>query len=154
MKITVKRTADAPLEDLWIYLADFSNIARFHPMLNSSHYIEGPTTLEVGSVRQCDFQDGSVLKEKVSDCKEGSHYSIDIVESSMPVKDASATLGLRPINASKTETYMSIKMTPKNKLMQPMMYLMFKFKVIPGILKGLEDLYLREHQVKSSVQVV
>lgn len=146
MKITVKRKANAPKDALWSYLADFSNIQRFHPMLKSSHHVEGSLSCEVGSTRQCDFKDGSVLKERISDLKEGSYYTIDIVESSIPVKEASATLGVNGLSENLTETYMSVSMKPRNRFMAPMMFLMFKYKVIPGILKGLEDLYLQEHR--------
>ena len=71
----------------------------------------------------------------------------------MPVKNASATLGVNSLGANKTEIYMKIEMTPNNRLMQPMMYLMFKYKVIPGILKGLEDLYIVEHKLETKLHI-
>ena len=47
MKITIKRTANAPAEVLWNYLADFSNIHRFHPFLKGSHFVNDSQTCEV-----------------------------------------------------------------------------------------------------------
>lgn len=147
MKIQVKRTINAPVEAIWAYLGDYSNIHRFHPMLKGSHFTEGTATCEVGATRQCDFNDGNYIQERVLEWEEGSHYTVDIYDSSMPVKSAQATLGVRPLGEDQTEAYMHMEMTPKNSLMSPMMYLMYKFNIAPGVLKGLEKLYLSESQL-------
>ena len=148
MKINCTRIIQAPAEALWSYLGDYANIHRFHPMLknNGSHFIEGTTSCEIGSTRQCDFKDGNFLKERVTDWKEGSHYTIEVYETSMPVNSAKATLGVRAIDSQTTEAYMQIEMEPKFKIMQPMMYLMFKYKAGAGVLKGLEKIYQEENE--------
>ena len=148
MKISVKRKINAPSEALWSYLADFSNINRFHPMLKGSHFIEGANTCEVGSTRQCDFKDGNYLKEKIADWKEGSHYTVEIYGTSMPIKTARATLGVNAISSEQTEAYMIVEMIPKNVLLTPFMYLMFQYIAAPGILRGLEKLYRSEQHLK------
>ena len=153
MKIKVKRRNNASADKLWNYLGDFSNIYRFHPMLDGSHFIGGSSTCEVGSTRQCEFKDGSVLKEQITEWEEGSHYKINIVESTMPVKNATAKLGVKHLGLNYSETYMEVEMEPVNKLTGPVMYLMFKYKVIPGILKGLEDLYDKEHNKETKLEV-
>lgn len=153
MKIKVKRKANAPAEGLWLYLGDFSRIYRFHPMLKGSHFIDGSDTCEVGSTRQCNFKDGSVLKEQIVEWEEGSHYKINIIESTMPFKSATAKIGVRTIGTNKSETYMEVNGVPKNRLMGPMMSLMFRYKVIPAILKGLEDLYHEEHPKAANFKV-
>ena len=148
MKINVKRKTNAPASALWDYLADYSNIHRFHPLLKDSNFIEGATTCEIGSTRQCDMKDGNYIKEKVVDWKDGSHYTVDIYDTSMPIKNATATLGVRSISENETEAYMNLEMTPKLKIMQPMLFLMFRFVAAPKILKGLEELYLKERNLK------
>ena len=148
MKINVKRKINAPSSVLWDYLADYSNIHRFHPLLKGSNFIEGASTCEIGSTRQCDMKDGNYIKEKIVDWKDGSHYTVDIYDTSMPIKDATATLGVRAINENETEAYMNIEMTPKYKIQQPMMFLMFRFVAAPKILKGLEELYLQERKLE------
>jgi hypothetical protein len=152
MKITVTRKTNAPAKGLWPYLADFSNIVRFHPMVNASYYVDGSETCEVGSTRQCDFKDGSFFKEQITELKEGSHYRINVVDSSGPVKDASAFFGLKTLEDGSTEILMEVDMTPKNILMQPMLYTAFKYKALPSVLKGLEDLYNQEHGSNSNLQ--
>ena len=147
MRISVKRKIDAPSEALWNYLADYSNISRFHPMLNGSHFTGGNTTCEVGTTRQCDMKDGNYLQEKITQWEDGSHYSVQITETSMPVKNASATLGVRSTGEGESEAYMDLNLEAKNPLMSPMIFLMFKYKAAPSILKGLEDLYKQEHKL-------
>lgn len=147
MKLSVKRKINAPSGVLWSYLADYSNIHRFHPLLKGSNFIDGAHTCEIGSTRQCDMKDGSFIKERVIDWEEGSHYAIDVYETSMPIKDSNATLGVTPLGENETEAYMDIEMTPKYKILQPIMFLAFRYVVGPGILKGLETLYEEERKL-------
>ena len=148
MKIRVKRKINAPSDVLWSYLGDYSNIHRFHPMLKGSHFTEENTTCEVGSTRQCDFKDGNYLKERIIDWKEGSHYTVDIYGTSMPIKSAQATLGLKSIGENQTDAYMHVEMTSKYFILKPLMYFMFQFITAPSILKGLEKLYQSESLLK------
>lgn len=147
MKIRSKRQIDAPAQILWDYLADYSNIHRFHPLLKNAHFVDGSETCELGAQRQCNMKDGHFLKERVIDWKENSHYTVDIYETSMPIKNAKATLGLTPLSDGKTEAYMHIDLKPKYKIMQPILYLMFKFFAAPNLLKGLEKLYKEERAI-------
>lgn len=153
MKITVKRKANAPAADLWNYLADFSNIQKFHPLLKSSHFIDGSNSCEVGSSRQCNFKDGSVLKETIKEWNEGSNYTIEAEDSTGRIKEAIVSLGVIPINSETTEVYMKVEMTPANKLMQAMLYFMFKYKVVPTVLKGLEDLYHKDQKAAATLEL-
>ena len=144
MKISVKRKINAPSDALWSYLADYSNIHRFHPLLKDSNFIEGAHTCEVGSTRQCDMKDGSFIKERVTEWKEGSHYTIDVYETSMPIKNSTATIGVVPINENETQAYMNLEMTPKYKVLQPVLFLVFRYFAGPAILRGLDKIYQKE----------
>lgn len=147
MKIRVRRRINSPSETVWSYLGDFSNIYRFNPLLKDSHFNEGTNTCEIGSTRQCDMKTGDYLKERVMDWKEGSHYSVEIYDTSMPVKKANATLGINKIDVHTSEAYMEMEIEPKYAILAPMMYLMFKYYAAPGILKGLEKITLGEAQL-------
>jgi len=95
------------------------------------------------------MKDGNYLKEKVTEWKENSHYTVEIYETSMPIKNnAKATLGVRPLGNDFTEAFMKIEMTPKYKILQPMMFLMFRYYAAPALLRGLENLYKEEHKLK------
>ena len=148
MKIQVNRNINAPTEAIWAYLSDFSNIRRFHPLLKNSYFIDGSEHNDLGATRQCDLKDGNFIKEKITDWKEGSHYAVDIVESSMPIKKAKAVFGVRSTGKNTSEVYMDMDITPKSRLMKPMLYAAYKYKALPAILKSLEDLYLKEHKLE------
>jgi len=153
MKISVKRKINAPSTKLWKYLADYSNIHRIHPLLKSSHFNEGSHSCEIGSTRQCDMKDGNYIKERITDWQEGSHYSVDIYESSMPVTSAKATLGVSPVDQTDSIAYMDVDVIPNQWFMTPMLYLSFRWMVMPGILKGLEKLYRKENEQLQEVAV-
>ena len=93
-KILVTRKIQSPISKVWEILSDYSNIHRFHPLLKTSGFVEGSCVAEPGATRQCDMVDGSFLKERIIEWKEGSHYSIEVYETSMPVKESTATLGV------------------------------------------------------------
>lgn len=148
MKINVRRKIKATPEALWNYLGDYSNIYKFNPLIKHSHFNEGTTTCEIGSTRQCDMATGDYLKERITDWKEGSHYTVEIYDTSMPVKKAFATLGLNTINDQTTEAFMEMEIIPKYAILGPVIYLMFKYIAAPGILKGLEKITHTELQPK------
>ena len=147
MKITAKRTIKATTDALWKYVGDYSNIYRFNPLISHSHFNDGTTSCEVGSTRQCDMKTGDYLKERVTDWKEGSHYEVEIYETSMPIKKASARLGVNNIDDETSEAFMEMDITARYAVLTPIMYLMFKYIAAPGILKGLEKLYRSESKV-------
>ena len=147
MKISTKRNIKATPEALWNYLGDYSNIYKFNPLIKDSHFNDGATSCEVGSTRQCDMATGDYLKERIIEWKEGSHYTVEIYDTSMPVKKAIATLGLNKVDEQTTEAYMHMEIVAKYAVMGPIMYLMFKYYAAPGILKGLEKIYRSETQL-------
>lgn len=151
MKINVKRTINSPKNEIWPYVADFRNIYRFHPLLKGSHALDdNPVACEIGSTRQCDMIDGNHIKERVIDFKEGSHYTVEIFETSMPVTNATATVGLREISESQTEAYMDMEMESKYAVLAPMMKLVFQHFAAPSILRGLEKLHKKERVLQAA----
>ncbi len=145
MKITQSRRVNAKASEIWPYLADFGNIHRFHPKLSGSHYLNEYDSCEIGSERQCNLKDGNFLKERVTEFKEGSYYTVEIFDSSYPIKKAIATLGVRALEDGGTEIYMESEMEIPNPLLRPLLYLGFKYDAMPSILKGLEGLHEEEY---------
>jgi len=147
MIISAKRKINASPEALWNYLGDFSNIHKFNPLIKDSHFNEGTTACEVGSTRQCDMKTGDYLKERITEWKDNSHYTVEIYDTSMPIKKAIATLGVNQLDGQTTEAYMEMEIVPKYAVLGPMMYLMFKYIAAPGILKGLEKINRSESRL-------
>jgi hypothetical protein len=96
------------------------------------------------------MKDGSYVKERIIEWEEGSHYKVEIYESNMPFKQAFGTVGLKAVGNNQVEIYMKMEVEPKNKLMQPMLYVMMRRKLLPGVLKGLENLHMKETKLQSA----
>lgn len=62
----------------------------------------------------------------------------------MPVNGGKASISLQPTGEGLTEISMDMDMDVKSKFMQPMMYLMFKYKVAPQLFKNIEKEYLKD----------
>ena len=147
MRVKVSRRINAPASGIWPLIGDYSNINRIHPLLKGSHFIEGTQSCEVGSTRQCDMKNGDYIKERVIEWEEGSHYTVDVYETSMPVKDAVATFGVRELSKNQSEAYLDFTMNLKYAVLQPIMYLVFKYIAGTGILRKLEKEYFAATQV-------
>ena len=85
VRVSVKRRIKASAFEVWKHIGDFSNIAKFHPLLKGSHFNSDNESCEVGSSRQCDMKDGNYIKERIVDWREGSHYAVEIYETSINI---------------------------------------------------------------------
>ncbi|MDA0368198.1 MAG: SRPBCC family protein [Proteobacteria bacterium] len=140
--IIVTKNIAASADRAWAALADFGNIANFHPGLSGSHLLDGSAANGVGAERRCDIKDGNYLVERVRDWHEGQSYTIDIIESSMPVRRATATLSVKPIDAHHSQAAMVVDMTMKfgllGKVMEILMARSAMRRTMVGILDGLD----------------
>lgn len=140
-KIVVTKTLPVPAEDAWKLLADFGNIAAFHPGLSGSHLLEGSQPAGLGAERRCDLKDRNHLVERVVDWRDGESYTVDIIETSMPLRRAQATLSVSPLSAETCDATMTVDMTMKygvlGKLMEIAMAGPVMRKTMKGILDGL-----------------
>lgn len=144
MKIIANRTVKANAEQLWPYVSDFSGIYRFHPLVKDSQTIGDSDEPQIGSRRECIFKNGGYSKEEVTAWNEGCSYTVKIYETSLPIKRAEATLGVLPMENGDSQLFMHMDLKPKNKIMAPIMFLMFRFGIAPRILKDLDQLFKLE----------
>ena len=146
MKVHVRRQMKSQTDVLWRYLADFSNIYQFDPLLKHSQCINDSEMRGKGAERQCFMLNGSYVKERVVEWEEGKFYTVEVFETTMPIKSARGTLGVSSIDKRLSNAYMHIEMEPKYKLLQPLLYLMFRFVAGPSILRSLDKISLRERR--------
>lgn len=146
MKISVNRQINAPVGAIWFYLADFGNIHKFHPQLRESQYTQGSIKCEVGATRHCDFKNGHYLKERIIDLKSNAYYTVELESTSLPFKSGTITTGVRPQSDKKCEAFIEFDVLPKYKLLAPVMFMILKYSVGFGILKGLEKLYNTQNE--------
>lgn len=136
--VTVHRTINAPLSEVWAAWDDFGNIAKFNPNLSSSHSLPGSQPTGQGATRQCNLADGkNHIRERIIDYAPRSRIVVDIYEGTMPLQRAVATVTLRAAGRERTEIDMKMEFVPKfgllGRMMVPMMKPQFR-KMLNGLL--------------------
>ena len=140
--VTVTRTVNAPIDQVWPSWDDFGAIAKFNPNLNGSNLINNSQGSGLGAMRQCDMSDGkNYIREKVVEYQPHQKLVIDIYDGTMPLKRALATFNFKT-RGQKTDVTMSMDFTPRfgllGKLMVPLMKPQFR-KMMASLLKGNAD---------------
>lgn len=152
-KVTVARTVNAPIEQVWASWDDFGEIYKFNPNLNSSHLLEGSRPTGQGAKRQCNINDGkNWIREEVLEYVPNQHMKINIYDGTMPLKQAVATIQFKQVNVSHTEVMMTMEFEPKmgllGQLMVPMMKPKFK-GMLNALLKG-NDAFVTQCQLANA----
>jgi uncharacterized protein YndB with AHSA1/START domain len=135
--LIVKRTVNAPIENVWRVWDSFGDIHRFHPGLENSYLIEKSEPTGKGARRRCDFTGGKnyILEELVGYDPQGKMV-VKIYDGNIPLKEAYVTFTFRRVSAQATEISASAEFTPKfgplGALLRPLMRMQLG--------KGLEDL--------------
>lgn len=111
---TVTVTQDIPVaaDRVWQALADFGNIQRFHPGLKGSH-VKGDKASGVGAVRQCDLKAGGHIVERVTEWSDGKGYTIEVTETTLPLKRARTSLSVSPGSGNASRVSIHMDYTPK-----------------------------------------
>lgn len=142
-QLRVERLTPASAAACWAYLADFGQIDLFNPHLSGSHLLPGSPESGLGCERQCDLKDGrNHLRERVVDWQEGRSYTVQIIASTMPIRDAFTTLALEPV-AQATRLVMEMRYEPRFGLLgQVADSLILRRKMaslMRGVLQGLAE---------------
>ncbi len=124
--VSVTRTVNAPLDQLWNSWDDLAAMADFNPNLSRSYMVGNSAPTGMGAVRHCDLSDGrNYLKERVIGYEKHRRLVIDIFETSMPMKDAKGIFEFRALGPTRSEVTFTMEFTPPmglfGKLMLPMM---------------------------------
>ena len=137
-QIHLKQKMEHPAASVWLWLKDYGNIHRIHPMIGKAR-IEGDKSCGVGALRVCEMKMGGFyLKEKVTDWKENQSYTVDIYETSMPMmKRSLATFGVRPLGSDASEVYMDIEYTTKYGFFGKIMDVLFMNAMMKMMMKML-----------------
>lgn len=141
-KVSVTRTMETDAKAVWNVLDDFCNIHRYNPAVENSSLI-GSRPTGVGATRECNFYDGTSLKETITDYHSGKGYSIRLSDFSLPLKEADTHFWVEPVNGEQSKLTITLEFVPKfgplgwlmaNLMMKPMLK-----KALAGLAKGLED---------------
>ena len=96
--ISVSREIPASVSEVWALLADFGGIHRYNASVETSPINEGTPPSGIGSERTCHLYDGNHLQERVVNSIEEKMLTVDIFESSMPLKSAQGIMTLESLS--------------------------------------------------------
>ncbi|MCP5073088.1 MAG: SRPBCC family protein [Rhodobacteraceae bacterium] len=124
--ISVEKTVNAPLSELWATWDDFANVSAFAPTISASYLINDSRDTGLGAERQCDIAGGKhYLRERVTGYIPNERLEIDIFEATMPIKSASAVFDFTALGSDRSKVRMTMNFTPGmgiiGKLMLPVM---------------------------------
>jgi len=108
-RVTVEasRIINAPLDHLWAEVANFNNVAAWHPDVTESQLqeeSEGTTCSKPGDVRVLKLRNGNVLRERLVAIDSRAHrYEYSVLDGQLPLKNHISSLSMQAIDAVHTE---------------------------------------------------
>lgn len=93
MKITTSKRIAARAGDVWELLDDFGSFHLVNPLLECSPVING-VARGVGAERECQFYDGSMIRERITAVRAGQSIEIAITASSLPIREGRVLLSV------------------------------------------------------------
>lgn len=135
-KVKVTKNMNSDAATIWRYLDDFGSVYKYHPGVKSSEILGNKKT-GLGARRQCNFYDGTSLKEKITHYDEGRSYSFELSDFSLPLKSATAHFVLIPRGPNSASLSVTLKFKPK---FGPIGWLMGKLLMKPMLTKALKEL--------------
>lgn len=148
-EVTVIRVMDSDVASVWAILDDFGSVYKYNPGVETSELLSEKKT-GLGARRQCNFYDGTSLKEEITQYVKGRSYSFELSGFSLPLKSATSHFKLTPRGDNSVTLSINLKFNPKfgplgwlmaKLLMKPMMT-----KALTGLTKGLDD-HIRTGQI-------
>lgn len=98
IRVMASSVINAPVQEVWALVRDFSAISEWLPGLASSVLDKGGTATGIGSTRRLVFADGGKMREKLLGLSEqDTSITFAIIESELPIKDYVSTIRLQPV---------------------------------------------------------
>ena len=139
--VTASREIAAPVSKVWATLSDFGGIHRYNASVESSPINEGTPSSGLGAERICYLYDGNQIQERVVESVDEKKLSIEIFETSMPLKNARGVFTLTALPTGGTRVAVSmhyeVKYGPIGMLMD---FLMMKRMLGPAMSRLLAGL--------------
>lgn len=94
--VRVSRSFDVPLDSVWQILADYGNVAEFHPGIESSRTLEDDQQ-GVGGMRSCEFGKGKGVDEAITAWEDGKTMRFEAVAfRKLPMKHMIGSFHFQP----------------------------------------------------------
>lgn len=114
--VEASRIIDAPVDRLWAEVADFNNIAAWHPGVLQSHLEDAaaqPAGSKAGVIRALTLRDGTVVRERLVSLDPSAHrYTYSVLDGQLPLKDHVSSVSMRPVDTHRTEVTWTASFVP------------------------------------------
>jgi len=111
--VSVSRTLDASLDEVWAVLDDFGGVSKYNPGVEASSIVDGPET-GTGATRECVFSDGGRIEEEIVAYEYESGYTVEFVDvGEMPLKRNVVGIAVDAVDGAGTVVTMTSTYTPK-----------------------------------------
>lgn len=141
-QIVVTALINQPQQAVWDAWADFGGIEQFHPGVKASNIISIQKT-GIGTVRRCEFYDGSAIEERLNVVAAPSDIGWTMTKAPGPLKSGDALVHLEARGPSQTLAIFTLvytmKMGPIGALLGATVVKSAMKKALGGLMKGLED---------------
>jgi 8-hydroxy-5-deazaflavin:NADPH oxidoreductase len=104
--VDVQATAviEASVERVWSEVANFNNVAAWHPDVTESQLLNRATGTKPGDIRSIRLRDGTALKERLVALDPDSHsYTYSVLDGQLPLSEHTSTLTMRSLDRQRTE---------------------------------------------------
>jgi uncharacterized protein YndB with AHSA1/START domain len=103
VSVSARRTIDAPIERVWAEVANFNNVAVWHPDVTESVLEAGATGTIAGDVRSIRLRDGSVVRERLLAIDPIQHqYVYSVLDGQIPVKAHRSSVTMQSLDGRQT----------------------------------------------------
>jgi uncharacterized protein YndB with AHSA1/START domain len=104
VSVSASRTIDAPVERLWAEVANFNNVAKWHPDVTESHLEADATGTVAGDVRAIRLRDGTAVRERLLAIDPDRHeYVYSVLDGQLPLKAHRSSVAMLRLDAGRTE---------------------------------------------------
>ena len=105
--LSISKVLDVQAGDVWRVLSEFTNVHVYNPKVARTTLITN-FNKKVGAIRRCEKAGGRCFVEKVIDWREGRGYTLELLESPLPIKNGISEIDVRPVAGGNSEVTMKI----------------------------------------------
>lgn len=138
-EISISRTIDATVQNVWESWDNFGAIDVFNPNLKRSFLLPGSQKTGLGATRQCDLLDGkNYIQERIVEYEPRRKMVVNVYNGTIPLKRALATIEVEAVGFDRCKVTFTMVFEPKFGLLGRMMVPMMK-RQFRGLLGKLLD---------------
>ena len=110
--IRFSRTVKAPANCLWDAVADYANVANYHPQVKSSSLLSS-NAKGIGASRNCVLYDNSSIVEHVTGWEEGKRIRSTTQHAMSPLQEVHSTISIRTNNCQSSIVTLEVEYAVK-----------------------------------------